>query len=253
MERTRWRALGDALVAALLAPPCAVCGTVLQTPTRSPVCAACWASVAVLAPPLCLTCGEGLPSWRVVSCAAGRCARCRRAPRAVDRARSVGLYEGTLRALVHALKYDGRRSLARPLADLMIRYGADVLDGADCVVPVPLHWRRRRRRGFNQAGELARHLGVPVVTALRRCRPTRPQTGLSAAERRRNVADAFAPARFGGFRRGGASSVAGRCVVLVDDVWTTGATADACARMLKQLGAREVRVLTAARVVRGPH
>ena len=104
-------------------------------------------------------------------------------------------YDGALRAIVHALKYDGRRSLARPLGGLMRERGAELLAGADCAVPVPLHRSRRRRRGFNQADDLARHLGLPVVPALRRVRATPPQAELPAARRHGNVRGAFAPAR----------------------------------------------------------
>jgi len=160
----------------------------------------------------------------------------------VDRARTVGEYTGTLRAIIHALKYDGRRSLARPLADLMRRRGAPLLDGATCAVPVPLHASRRRQRGFNQSADLARHLGLTVTHALRRCRATATQAELPAAQRHRNVRDAFAPTRAG-------RMLAGATVLLVDDVSTTGATLDACARALKGVGVLEVRALTAARVV----
>jgi ComF family protein len=143
---------------------------------------------------------------------------------------------------VHALKYDGRRSLAKPLAAMMRTSGADLLAGADVAVPVPLHASRRRHRGFNQADDLASHLRIPVVAALKRIRATPTQTGLPAAQRHRNVRDAFAPTRAG---RG----LAGAIVLVVDDVSTTGATLEACARVLKALGVREVRALTAARVV----
>lgn len=178
-----------------------------------------------------------------------RCPRCRRGNRQVDRARAVGAYDGTLRAIVHALKYEGRRSLARPLAELMRIRGADMLAGAAWAAPVPLHPARRRERGFNQAADLARHLGVPVRRALRRHRATRTQTGLPAPRRHRNVRGAFALAR--GWA--GPEGLEGTTVVLIDDVSTTGATLDACARLLKEAGVREVRALTAARVVQSPH
>jgi ComF family protein len=147
---------------------------------------------------------------------------------------------------VHALKYDGRRTLARPLGTLMRDRGRVVLDGATAVVPVPLHPGRQRERGFNQAADLAAHLAVPVVHALRRTRPTAVQASLPAARRHANVRDAFAvtPA---------AAALRGCVVVVVDDVSTTGATLDACARVLKGEGVREVRALTAARVVTRPH
>lgn len=166
----------------------------------------------------------------------------------MDRARAVGGYDGALRAIVHALKYEGRRSLAQPLAELMRIRGAEMLAGADWAVPVPLHPSRQRERGFNQAADLARHLGVPVRRALRRHRATRTQTGLPASRRHGNVRGAFALAR-GQEGREGLEGLAGTTVVLIDDVSTTGATLDACARALKEAGVREVRALTAARVV----
>jgi ComF family protein len=143
--------------------------------------------------------------------------------------------------LLHALKYERRRSLAKPLAELMRRCGGEVLEGADVLVPVPLHARRRRARGFNQAEELAIHLGAPVLCALRRVRATASQTDLPAARRHANVRDAFAMRR--------RVDVHGLRILLVDDISTTGATLDACARLLLDAGAAEVRALTAARAV----
>ena len=109
-----------------------------------------------------------------VSAALEQCPRCQRHPGFVDASRAAGEYEGALREIIHAFKYGGRRSLARPLAALMQAEGADVLRGVDCVVPVPLHPWRRLRRGFNQAVELARHLDAPVVSLLWRRRATAP-------------------------------------------------------------------------------
>jgi ComF family protein len=215
---------------------------VLDAPRSGPVCATCWAEIDPVLPPLCMTCGDPLPSWRVLTRAESICPRCRRRPPAFARARAAGEYEGSLREIIHAFKYDGRRSLAAPLAALMRDRGSDLLAGADCVIPVPLHPWRRLTRGFNQADELASHLGVPRLRALWRSRATLPQSGLRPAERRRNVRAAFRlsplvrPAR-----------LENACVVLVDDVRTTGATLDACARVLRAAGAREVRALTIAR------
>jgi ComF family protein len=157
-----------------------------------------------------------------------------------------GEYDGSLRNIVHAFKYEGRRSLAAPLAALMRARGVDVLRGADCVVPVPLHAWRRLQRGFNQASDLARHLDRPVLHALWRSRYTVPQTDLDVAERRRNVRRAFRVSPLLS-ARAHARFIDGRVVVLIDDVRTTGATLAACARVLKEAGAREVRVLTVAR------
>jgi ComF family protein len=124
----------------------------------------------------------------------------------------------------------------------MRRHGADVLQGAACAIPIPLHPSRRRERGFNQAADLTRHLDLPVANVLRRVRATATQTGLPAAQRHRNVRNAFAVTS-------AARRLSGATVVLVDDVCTTGATLEACARVLKGAGVAEVRALTAARVV----
>jgi len=232
----------DAILSVLLAPPCAACGKLLDHPTHGPVCEPCWRSILPVTPPICDRCGDPLPGWRAISIPLALCPRCRRTRRLVDRARSIGPYDGALRAIVHALKYEGRRSLARTLAQLMRQRGMEMLDGATVVVPVPLHPSRRRERGFNQAADLARHIGLPAVRALRRVRATSTQTGLPAAQRHRNVRDAFAVTRAG-------ATLRNATVVLIDDVSTTGATLEACARVLKQAGVAEVRALTAARVV----
>lgn len=233
------RRLLDSALALLLAPCCAACSLPLDYPSRGSVCAACWAAIAPIVPPLCAACGDPLPSWRVLT--PSPCDRCRRAPRSIRLARAIGAYDGALRAIVHALKYGGRRSIAPALAARLALAGAAVLDGADVVVPVPLHRSRQRRRGFNQAEEIARHLPLPEVRALARVRATPSQTDLPAEARQANVRGAFRIAR--------AARLAGAVVVLVDDVSTTGATLDACARALLDGGAREVRALTAARVV----
>jgi ComF family protein len=149
-----------------------------------------------------------------------------------------------LRSIVHALKYGARRSIANRLGDRMAEAGADLLADADLVVPVPLHRRRERTRGFNQAQELAVRLGPPVGRLLRRVRNTPSQTDLPAARRHANVRAAFTLARRADPR--------GLRIVLVDDVSTTGATLGACAQVLLENGAAEVRAITAARVVSRP-
>jgi ComF family protein len=201
--------------------------------------------------PLCHRCGDPLLSWRAIDVTLERCAVCRRRPPVIDLARAAGEYEGTLRDIIHAFKYEGRRTLAAPLGRMMREGGADVLRDAACVVPVPLHPWRRVRRGFNQAADLARTLDVPVVHALWRARATESQAGLTARERRRNVRDAFRMSPL--LRpRVRATRIADATVVLVDDVRTTGATLDACAGVLKDAGAREVRALTLARAALRP-
>ncbi len=178
--------------------------------------------------------------------AEGRCALCRTGLRGFDAAYCFGSYEGTLRELIHLYKYDRIQTLARPLADLLA--AALPLDERfDAVTPVPLHWRKQWQRGFNQSDLLARAVarrrGIPVVRALRRTRSTQTQAGLSNTERRKNVAAAFQCRRSG-------ETLAGRRVLLIDDVMTTGSTAAACARVLKQAGAARVVLLTVARVDR---
>ena len=158
--------------------------------------------------------------------------------RVISLGRSIGPYEGALREIIQALKYERRRSVAKPLAHLMRSAGAQVLEEADVVVPVPLHLFRLYSRGFNQALELARHLDLPVLDALRRTRATVTQTDLPEARRHDNVRGAFAVRR---------TIPRHAIVVIVDDVSTTGATLDACAAALLDAGAREVRGLTAAR------
>ncbi len=231
----------DGLLAVLLAPACAACDHPLDEPTLGPVCRPCWNAIVPITPPLCDACGDPLPSWRVISVEQNRCARCRRRGSPLTRGRAIGEYSGSLRRIVQALKYDGRQSIGRQLAARLEVHGADVLDGADCCVPVPLHRSRQRSRGFNQAAEIARHLPIAMNHLLTRVRATPSQTDLPAARRHANVRNAFAVRR--------RADVTGRVVVLVDDVSTTGATLHACARVLLAAGAREVRALTVARVV----
>lgn len=188
---------------------------------------------------MCSRCGGALPSSGATALSV--CTDCLRHPPVVDQARAIGVHDGTLRAIIHAFKYGGHRSLARPLAERMREAGAMAVAECRVAVPVPLHGSRRRSRGFNQAQDLARHIGIPVVPALARTRETSTQTALPAEERRANVASAFRPTRH-------AAALQGATVLLVDDVRTTGATLDACAAALKEAGVRKVVALTAARV-----
>ena len=205
----------NALVAVALAPHCDACGDPLERPLSGCICDRCL-TVATSAT------ARHLPSTEVITAMM-----------------AAGPHEGPLRETIHAFKYRQRRSLARPLGALLRRECASVLDGAAYVVPVPVHPWRRLRRGFNQAADLARETGVPVVNALRRRRGWTSQTRHHADARRANVSAAFVAGRQ-------AHAVTGRVVVLVDDVTTTGATLDACARVLRSLGAREVRAVAVA-------
>lgn len=224
---------------------CRVCGRDLEDISRVPVCPQCLSAPQPLeAEYFCSACRTPFQN-RFPLDEQGRCALCRLGLRGFDAVYSFGAYEGVLRELIHLLKYGRVRSLARALGERLA--AALPLDQRfDVIVPVPLHWRRRLARGFNQAallaGAVARRYAVPVSPALKRRRRTGSQAGLSHAQRRANVSGAFAVRR--------PKRVRGRRVLLVDDVMTTGATASACAAALKQAGAAYVAVLTLARTDR---
>ena len=117
----------DAVLAVVLAPACAACCEPLERPLQGPVCARCWRAVLPLTPPVCDRCGDPIAAWRTTGMPSAVCPRCRRGGQSVDRGRAVGAYDGTLRAIIHAIKYDARRSLARPLGALMKERGAEIL------------------------------------------------------------------------------------------------------------------------------
>jgi ComF family protein len=236
----------DAALALLYPLRCAACGeSAVERRADSPACAACWAATEVFTgdETLCRKCGARSAAELPPESRAGvRCRRCD--AEQFDAARSVGVYEGALRASVLRLKHDphvGAR-LGELLAAAQRR---PPLDAATLVVPVPLHAERERERGFNQAAALARALsaraGLPLDewSVVRAKHAERHRAGMDARARRETVEDAFRVTR--------PRLVAGRRVLLVDDVLTTGATVSSCARALKQAGALEVFVLTAAR------
>jgi len=242
--------IGNAALRLLLAPACAGCHQPLKDPLAGPICLSCAKALAHMAGPWCRRCGDRLAPGTPLD---EDCARCIASPPSFEVARSGGLYQGTLRELIHAFKYERRRLLAGPLGRFARRTDASIFAGVDAVVPVPLHPLRSLRRGFNQADDLARELGLPVWRPLRRRRHGAPQASLPAPERHGNVENAFAlsvvwtmsqPVR----RR----QLHGRTVLLVDDVMTTGATLNACARVLRDAGVSRVRALTVARAVVEP-
>ncbi len=224
---------------------CRICERPLTRVSRVPVCDSCLsAPQPLVAEFFCVSCRTPFLNAAPLD-EEGRCALCRLGLLGFDSAHCYGAYEGTLRELIHLYKYAGVRPLAGPLGELLAQAIPRDLT-VDAVVPVPLHWRRRLARGFNQsallAGAVSKRYGLPVLNALRRKKPTAVQAGLSHAARRANVAGAFEVRR----RR----AVEGRRVLLIDDVLTTGATVSACAGALKRAGARHVSVLTLARVDR---
>jgi len=217
----------------------------LQQVERFPVCERCLREPEPLdADYFCISCRTPFVNSFPLD-SEGRCALCRSGLRAFDAAYSFGSYGGSLRELIHLLKYQGMQPLARPLGAYLLR-SLPRDEAFDAIVPVPLHWWRRWNRGFNQSELLARALsrstGIPVRDALRRTRPTASQAGLSNTARRRNMVQAFRCRR--------EIAVRGKRILLVDDVMTTGSTATACARALKGAGATRVAVLTVARADR---
>jgi ComF family protein len=228
--------------------PCHVCGKALDAARRSALCGACWERLERMPAAGCHRCGWPLPGpGGLRGVEEALCQRCRETADHFRTARAVLVYRdgGLAREAILLAKHGGRPGLLAHLADLLAEEAPAHLAPAawDAVVPVPLHWSRRWRRGYNQAEILARGLhrrhGLPLLRALVRTRPTPPQHG-DAAERRRNVRGAFAVRR--------RAAVAGRRLLLVDDVFTTGATANGCAMALLGAGAADVGVLTLARV-----
>lgn len=250
------RLAGGRLLDALYPRACFACEAVLDTPmpAQGPaawLCPACHAGLEPIEPPFCSVCGEPFDG---AEAAPFRCWNCEDRGLAFDFARAACKSAGPVRTMIHAFKY--RRDLAQraPLAELLRAALDDPrlagLDPADWrLVPVPLHPLRRLWRGYNQSLELCRRLGqttgLATVCALRRVRLTRSQAGLDRARRLENLRGIFAPARR---LPGQLPPLAGKNVLLVDDVLTTGATAHECARVLKkQAGAEKVVVITAAR------
>lgn len=175
----------------------------------------------------------------------GVCGICRRGASGFDAAYSYGSHENELRELIHIFKYGGVQTLARPLGKfLSIALPRD--QSFQVIVPLPMHWRKRWQRGFNQAellaAEISRRIAVPVQNAVIRVHQKGAQAGLTNAKRRENVTGAFRAKR----RHG----LAGKRVLLIDDVLTTGATASACAKVLKRAGAAHVTLLTVSRADR---
>jgi ComF family protein len=237
------RAAAGVVLDTALPPLCASCRDPLGNPGG--LCPACWSRVSFIAPPYCERLGipfvydpgPGILSMEAIA-----------DPPAYGRARAAVRYDDIARDLVHRLKYGDRLDLATTMGRWMARAGQELIEDADALLPVPLHWRRLWGRRFNQAATLAKAVAagreLPVLTAaLRRVRATPQQVRLSRNERAVNVQGAFA------LTQDGKAAIHGKRLVLVDDVLTSGATVDACARALLRAGARNVDVLVFARVV----
>jgi ComF family protein len=237
----------DGLASVLFAARCRLCDDLLTTASWIPVCPACLGRVRPLEPlASCDRCQIPLSAAVVAPGELALCGACRENKTVVDRLRAFGAYESELRALIVLLKYNRVRPLARPLAGWLsvLLHQEPQLGAVDAIVPVPLYPGRQRTRGYNQAELLARELsrwtGLPVWLGwLRRIKDTPSQTGLTPLQREGNVRGAFACE----------DKRAENRILLVDDVCTTGATLNGCARALKRAGAARVNAVAVARVV----
>lgn len=234
-----------ALLDILFPPLCHVCRAPLENPAELHLCATCRDRIVVIGSPRCPVCGLPFTTENGID---HPCGTCLGTTRPFVEARAAARFEGPLQELIHRFKYGKKVHLSRPLG-LLTATVLDPLHSAtpvDYIVPVPLHRKRLRERGFNQSQLIGRVLAkrwhIPLaLNNLRRIRWTEPQTGLSAAERVRNIHGAFAVAKPKKFKD--------KSLLLVDDVYTTGSTIGECAKTLRRAGAREVRVVTVARAV----
>ena len=222
-----------------LPPRCAGCGIIVEEVHS--FCADCWKQIEFLGSAGCVTCGTPLEATD-----AERCALCLAKPPLIGRTRAAVVYDDLTRSLALRLKYGRKVAVAKTMARYMAPLVGDHPGGA-ILIPVPLHRGRLWQRGFNQSGIIAAELGRRTglesnATVLRRIKRTPPLKGMSQQQRHRAVA--------GAFKVGNGAALAGRTVVLVDDVLTTGSTANACARELKRAGATRVEMIIWARVVR---
>lgn len=240
----------NALTAIIFPAPCRICVQPLTNASRVPICETCLSSFECIAEPMCKCCGRPFIAAPAAQSLPPLCRLCRADLFGFSRARSFAIYNDALGAAIVLLKYEEVRRLgdwfARQLAETLARHGEDFR--ADVIVPVPLHPERQRERGYNQADliarPLARRLGVKLRSdVLVRTRPRPAQLVLSRTERWKSVRGAYAT-------RAGVRVDKLR-VLLVDDVMTTGATLDSCARALRKAGAAEVFGLTVARLVPG--
>jgi ComF family protein len=238
-----WRRLQD-LLAVVLPPACCVCGVVRDLRGEAGACAACWSGVEYLSGAACPRCGAPHPDLEDADLEGVLCAGCLAREPPFHAGMSMGVYRGPLKRLIRLLKFSGRPDLAGPLAAraaVVLRRRRHRIGALEAVVPVPLSLPRRLSRGYNQASLLARHLGrqldLPLHTGLSRRLLGRPQAGLPRHRRAGNVQGAFRASR----------SLEGLSVLLVDDVWTTGATLSECSRALRRAGARRVVAFSLAR------
>lgn len=236
------RAVSHLLLHQLFPPHCPACG--VPVAAGGNLCPECFGALHHITAPLCACCG--IP-FALPTPEGTLCPECISTPPSFDHARAVVVYNDIAGTLVGNLKYHDRMAMLHRLAAQMQQAGGGLLANTDVLVPVPLHWRRLLKRRYNQSAWLAYQLsalsGLPCAPdALARIRHTKPQTGMPRSQRQKNLRAAFAVHA--------PEAVAGKRVLLVDDVLTTGATANACANALKKAGALQVNVLAFARTVK---
>jgi len=233
--------LFEALTDIIFPPRCPLCAA---EKAEFRLCSSCLGNFKRVREPLCLICG--IPFISKIS-ENHLCGRCIVERPGFDMAASVYLFEGRLSEAMYRFKYAGKTSLSKPLGDLLTDHHI-VTPKYDAIVPVPLHISKLRERGFNQSQMLAVGPGKklrkkPDPFMIERTRPTPPQAGMNRKERIKNIRGAFK------VREG--VNVKGKRFLLIDDVFTTGATTSECSKVLKKAGAEIVNVLTLARVVAG--
>ncbi len=238
-----WRVAGH-FIDSLLPPQCPLCRAFVDGPNK--LCAGCFGQMNFITAPHCQHCGLAFATMGEAG-PQGQCLGCLRRPPRFGRARAALSYDAAAHSLILPFKHADRTELAPVLAAMMARAGATLLAETDALLPVPLHRRRLIARRYNQAGLLAaclaRHASRPwLPDALMRPRATTPLGEMSAAARRQEVSGAFE------IRPSRQSAIAGKRLLLIDDVMTSGATASACAAAALQAGAAAVDVLVAARV-----
>ena len=249
----------SAFIDFLYPPFCFICKKDTFGEENKFVCKSCLDQIEEIEPPFCTKCGKSFPSKEAfLNIEKPVCGRCEKKSENIYYSRTIGLgkYDSVLKELIHLYKYNKKKELEKVLTALLMRkIKADSKTlQADLIVPVPLHWIKKRKRGFNQSEELGRYISkklkIPMANYLKRRKNTKPQIGLSGEERRRNVKNAFGvrwlSRRLGIFYNYSFYSIKDKSIVLIDDVVTTGATVNECSKVLKRAGAKEVKVICLA-------
>ncbi len=242
----RFKELFTGVVNSLFYSECIHCDNILKEFVSKGLCRDCWNTIPSIQPPMCVLCGIPFQENLTKESLPHRCSDCIENPPAYDSVRSYGAYRGKLKDGIHSFKYDGNKAAGKELGKLLYitfsRYTK--FGGVDFITFAPLHHKRKKERGFDQASILGKELsdrtGLSFKRFLRRIKNTKPQTELTKAQRKKNVRGAFSPVN--------KRKLEGRDLLIVDDVYTTGATLRECSKELKEAGAEKILVLTVARV-----